>query len=69
MPGPGLPDNIIKLVKPVYDRLSNEKLLRKYLDGKTQNQNESFNGIMISDSKECICCMVQVFCNWGYMML
>jgi hypothetical protein len=45
-PGPGLPDEIIKLVKPVYERLSNDELLKKCLDGKTQNQNESLNGMI-----------------------
>ena len=45
-PGPGLPDNIIKLVKPIYARLSSDDLLKKCLDGKTQNQNESLNGMI-----------------------
>ena len=45
-PGPGLPDNIIKLVKPIYARLSSEDLLKKRLDGKTQNQNEFLNGMI-----------------------
>ena len=36
-PGPGLPDNIIKLVKPIYERLSKDDLLERCLDGKTQN--------------------------------
>ena len=45
-PGPGLPDNIIKLVKPIYERLSKDDLLERCLDGKTQNQNESLNGMI-----------------------
>ena len=45
-PGPGLPDNVIAKVKPVYNRLSNDELLKKCLDGKTQNQNESLNGMI-----------------------
>jgi hypothetical protein len=45
-PGPGLPDNIIALIKPIYIRLSNNDLLTKCLDGKTQNQNESLNGMI-----------------------
>lgn len=45
-PGPGLPDNIIALVKPIYARLSSDELLKKCLDGKTQNQNESLNGVI-----------------------
>lgn len=45
-PGPGLPDHIIALIKPIYARLSNDDLLKKCLDGKTQNQNESLNGMI-----------------------
>ena len=37
-PGPGLPDNIIALIKPIYSRLSTDDLLKKCLDCKTQNQ-------------------------------
>ena len=44
-PGPGRPDDIIKLIRPIYYRLSNDDLLAKCLDGKTQNQNESLNRI------------------------
>ena len=44
-PGPGLPDNILALIRPIYIRLSND-LLTKCLDGKTQNQNESLNGMI-----------------------
>ena len=46
VPGPGLPDDIIKLVKPIFIRLSSDELLSKCLDGKTQNQNESLNGMI-----------------------
>jgi hypothetical protein len=28
-PGPGLPDEIIRLVKPIYERLSNDALLER----------------------------------------
>ncbi len=45
-PGPGLPDNITALIKPTYARLSDDDLLKKCLDGKTQNQNESLNGMI-----------------------
>ena len=44
--GPGLPDNIIALIRPIYDRLNSNDLLVKCLDGKTQNQNESLNGMI-----------------------
>ena len=39
--GPGLPDNIIELIKPIYKRLSADTLLSK-----TQNQNDSLNGMI-----------------------
>ena len=45
-PGPGLPDNIIKMAKPIYKRLNKDDLLERRLDGKTQNQNESLNGMI-----------------------
>ena len=45
-PGPGLPDDVIAAVKPIYARLSEDSLLEKCLHGKTQNQNESFNGMI-----------------------
>lgn len=45
-PGPGLSDNIIKLVKPIYARLSSDDLLKKCVDGKTQNQNVLLNGMI-----------------------
>ena len=43
-PSTGLPLSVIKELKPIYVELSDDKLLSKCLDGKTQNQNESFNG-------------------------
>ena len=46
VPGPGLPDDITKLVKPIFLQLSSNELLSKCLDGKTQNQNESINGMI-----------------------
>ncbi|XP_064470221.1 uncharacterized protein LOC135384970 [Ornithodoros turicata] len=45
-PKAGLPDAVINKVKPVYMELCEEKLLRKCLHGKTQNANESFNGVL-----------------------
>jgi len=44
--GSGLPLNVIAKVKPEYVRLSDENLLNKCLHGKTQNQNESLNGMI-----------------------
>jgi hypothetical protein len=40
------------LVKPIYERLSNDALLERCLDGKTQNQNESLNGMIWNLPKE-----------------
>ena len=45
-PGPGLPLSVIQHVKPIYNDLSKNELLEKCLHGKTQNQNESFNGMI-----------------------
>ena len=42
--GPGLPEDIIKHVKPILANLSSDALLEKCLHGLTQNQNESFDG-------------------------
>ena len=42
--GKGLPPTVIKQVKAVFDDLSTDNLLSKCLHGKTQNQNEAFNG-------------------------
>lgn len=42
----GLPQHIINVVKPVYMKLCDQTLLSKCLHGKTQNANESFNGIL-----------------------
>ena len=44
--GAGLPKSIIGHVKPIFDRLSEPSLLQRCLDGKTQNQNESFNAMI-----------------------
>ena len=44
--GPGLPLAVIAKVKPVYQRLSEDSLLQKCLHGKTQNRNESLNGMV-----------------------
>ena len=41
--GPGLPLPVVMKLKPIFEELSNEKLLQKCVHGLTQNQNESFN--------------------------
>ncbi|GFX13470.1 uncharacterized protein TNCV_2192241 [Trichonephila clavipes] len=43
---PGLPQNILNIVKPHYFKLCDQKLLEKCLHGLTQNANESFNGAL-----------------------
>ena len=45
-PGKGLPLEVIKHVKPIFKDLSYNELLMKCLHGKTQNQNEAFNGMI-----------------------
>ena len=45
-PGPGLPLDVIKYVKPIYHDLSQPSLLENCLHGKTQNANESFHGMI-----------------------
>ena len=46
-PGPGLPLDIIAKIKPIYADLGKDTELEKCLHGKTQNTNESFNGLSI----------------------
>ncbi|GFU68604.1 uncharacterized protein TNCV_1125901 [Trichonephila clavipes] len=41
-----LPQNIVNTIKPVYMDLCDRNLLKKCLQGKTQNPNESFNAIL-----------------------
>ena len=43
--GPGLPLPVIAKVKPEYVRLSEDSLLEKCLHGKTQNQDQTLNGM------------------------
>ena len=45
-PGKGLPLPVVTAIKPIYSRLSADELLKKCLDCKTQNQNESLNGMI-----------------------
>lgn len=44
--GPGIPIEILRKIKPAYERLTDKKMLQKCLHGKTQNINESFNGMI-----------------------
>ena len=43
-PRPGLPLNIVYKIRPIFEELSKDSELEKCLHGKTQNNNESFNG-------------------------
>ena len=42
----GLPDSINKILRPIFDDVSNDTLLSKCLHGMTQNNNESLNGVV-----------------------
>ena len=44
--GKGLPLAVLQHVKPIFKDLSEDSLLERCLHGKTQNHNESFNGIV-----------------------
>ena len=43
---PGLPEAIKKVVKPIFNELSDDTLLKRCLHGKTQNNNEALNGLI-----------------------
>ena len=45
-PGAGPPLNVIKHLKPIYQDLSSDSLLKKCVHGKKQNQNEAFNALI-----------------------
>ena len=44
--GPGLPNEVVALVKPIYKNLIKHEELSKCRHGKTHNQNESFNALI-----------------------
>ena len=44
--GKGLPLAVLQHVKPIFKDLSEDSLLERCLHGKTQNHNESFNGMV-----------------------
>ncbi|GBM12520.1 hypothetical protein AVEN_155977-1 [Araneus ventricosus] len=41
----GMPKNTMKIVKPVYIKLCYRELLKRCLDGKTQNADKTLNGL------------------------
>jgi len=45
-PGPGIPNEVLKHIKPEFVTLSDDDLLSKCLHGQTQNRNESFNAMI-----------------------
>ena len=59
--GPGLPKSVILHVKPIFVELSEDALLEKCLHGETQNQNESFNGIIWQRIPEDVCVNAATF--------
>ena len=46
LPGKGLPGEVIKHVKPIFESLSSDQPPSKCLHGKTQNQNEAYNALI-----------------------
>ena len=42
----GLPDSVVECVKPIFEDLADENLLKKCLHGKTQNNNECLNKLI-----------------------
>ena len=46
-PAAGFPLDIVAKLKPIYDDLNKYDLLENCLQGKTQNQNESFNATIL----------------------
>ena len=47
-PGPGLPISIVLKLRPKFEEISNEDLLKKCLRGMSQNHNESCNAMIWS---------------------
>ncbi|GBL79952.1 hypothetical protein AVEN_5179-1 [Araneus ventricosus] len=43
---PGLPNSVMKVIKATYLELCDKNLLKKFLHGMTQNNNESFNNVL-----------------------
>lgn len=41
-----LPDDVLKIMKPIYEQLSKDELLERCLGGFTQNNNESYNQLI-----------------------
>ncbi|XP_067214461.1 uncharacterized protein [Linepithema humile] len=41
-----LPDEVLDAIRPIYEDLTNETLLKRCLGGYTQNANESFNNLI-----------------------
>jgi len=40
------PNIVVKHIKPIYEELSNDELLERYLGGFTQNNNDSLNHLI-----------------------
>ena len=63
-----LPVEIIAELKPIYQRLSVDALLTRFLDGKTQNQNESLDGMIWNRVPKEVFVGAEVL-ELGYLML
>ena len=67
-PGPGLPLNIVYKIRPIFEELSKDSELEKCLHGKTQNNNESFNGTIWERIPKIIVCHYQLL-NLEFMII
>ena len=63
-----LPKENVKEVKPIYQRLSEDSLLQKCVDSKTQNQNESRNGMTWERVPKGVFVGSEAY-SWKFMML
>lgn len=61
-----LPLDVIKEIKPIFQRLSEDSLLNKCLDGKTQNQNKYLNGMVWERVPKLVIVRSEVLQLWVY---
>ena len=52
-PGPGISNDVIAAIKPVYADLTKPEILQKCLHGLTQNPKESFNSTIWERVRKC----------------
>ena len=58
-------EDITVQLKPTFERLSDDGLLSRCLDGKTQNQNESLNGINLGTVAKTNICRLGRTATWS----